>query len=305
MVFGRHPTAIGGRTHLFTMWEHGFTGVIYMLIGCIVYITCGITAVCLARQNTQPRRKYTTLIYFLLACIAVNGANPFHAASSFAGKWIFGETGCIACGFYGFLAGISQIWCLFAFSVERYIATNYKKFYKTIPSIYYTLTIIAMIGIGLFWACMPLLGWSQYGLEAPGTSCSVDYSVATDQYRSLLISMCLVTYGAPLVISYWAVSKAMTALKNTPEEEKLKDNHLLSEEQLTYLAAVFIPIALISWSGFAYIALYAAFTDRGSYITNLAGTLPPLMAKFGCILYPILIFLTRVRTMPKSSIKKP
>nr|BAR90775.1 retinochrome2 [Idiosepius paradoxus] len=303
-MFGPNPTALGGSSHLFTMWEHSFAGAIYMLIGCFVYVTCGATAVMLSRQNTQPRRKYTTLIYFLLACIAVNGANPFHAASCMAGKWIFGETGCIACGFYGFLAGISQIWCLFAFCVERYIATNFKSFYKTIPSIYYTLTVLTMIGIGLFWAFMPILGWSQYGLESPGTSCSIDYSVATEHYQSLLISMSLVTYGAPLMGSYWAVSKAMTALKNTPEEERIKDTHLLSEEQLTALAATFIPVALISWSGFAYIALYAAFTNKGAYISNLAGTLPPLMAKFGCTLYPIFIFLARVRTMPKVSIKK-
>lgn len=45
--------------------------------------------------------------------------------------------------------------------------------------------------------------------------------------------MSLVTYGAPLLASYWAVSKAMAALKKTPDEEKLKDTHLLSEEQLT------------------------------------------------------------------------
>lgn len=304
-MFGRNPSAMGGSTHLFTIWEHSFTGVLYMLIGCCVYVSCGITAIILSRQNTQPKRKYTTLIYFLLACIAVNGANPFHAASSLTGRWIFGEAGCIACGFYGFLAGIFQIWCLFAFCVERYIATNFTNFYKTIPSIYYTMTVIMMFGIGLFWACMPILGWSQYGLEAPGTSCSVDYSVATQHYQSLLISMSVVTYGAPLLASYWAVSKAMTALKKTPDEEKFKDTHLLSEDQLTALAAVFIPIAFISWSGFAYIALYAAFTNKGVYITNLAGTLPPLMAKFGCLLYPLFIFVARIRTMPKLPSKKP
>nr|UZQ18775.1 retinochrome [Doryteuthis pealeii] len=303
-MFGRNPAAMGGSMHLFTMWEHSFAGALYIIIGCCVYGGCGITAIILSRQNTQPRRKYTTLIHFLLACIAVNGANPFHAASCMAGKWIFGETGCIACGFYGFLAGISQIWCLFAFCMERYIATNFKNFYKSIPSIYYSLTILCMYGIGCFWACMPLLGWSQYGLESPGTSCSIDYSVATEQYQSLLISMSLTTYAAPLFASYWAVSKAMTALKNTPEEEKLKDNHLLSEEQLTSLAAVFIPVALISWSGFAYIALYAAFTNKGAYISNIAGTLPPLMAKFGCILYPLFIFVACVRTMPKMANKK-
>ena len=79
----------------------------------------------------------------------------------------------------------------------------------------------------------PILFSYRYGLESPGTSCSIDYSVATEHYQSLLISMSLTTYAAPLFASYWAVSKAMTALKNTPVEEKLKDNHLLSEEQLT------------------------------------------------------------------------
>ncbi|CAI9724246.1 retinochrome-like isoform X1 [Octopus vulgaris] len=304
-MFGVHHSSISSGLHTFSMWEHYVTGALYLIIGVTAFATNGLAAIVLARQNTQPRRKYSMLIYFLLTSALVNIGFPLNSSSSIAGRWLFGNFGCHFYGFIGFVVGISHIWMLFAFCIERYIATCHREFYKRMPSIYYTLLIAAMYSVGTFWAVMPLLGWGEYGLEPTGTSCTISYINATDSFQSLIMSMVIVTYSFPIVVSCYAVSKAWTALGNMSDSEKEKDRDLLSEEQLTAMATIFIPIALVSWSGFAYVSIYSAITDGGTTLSHLSVTMAPLLSKSGVILYPLIILVAGIRSIPKAESKKP
>ncbi|GAB1608315.1 retinochrome-like [Argonauta hians] len=303
-MFGNHHGMSSGLS-AFSMWEHYFTGALYLIIGVTAFATNGVATIALARQNTQPRRKYSTLIYFLLTSALVNIGFPLNSSSSIAGRWLFGTFGCTFYGFLGFVVGISHIWMLFAFCIERYLATCHREFYKRMPSIYYTLLIASMYSVGTFWAAMPLLGWGEYGLEPTGTSCTISYIHATDSFQSLIMSMVIVTYSFPVIVSCYAVSKSWSALSNMSDSEKEKDRDLLSEEQLTAMATIFIPIALVSWSGFAYVAVYSAITGAGSSVSHMAATMAPLMSKAGVILYPMIILVAGVRSIPKAESKKP
>nr|AKI33353.1 retinochrome [Sepia latimanus]AKI33357.1 retinochrome [Sepia officinalis] len=301
-MFG-NPAMTG--LHQFTMWEHYFTGSIYLVLGCFVFATCGICLILLTRQSPKPRRKYALLIHILITCMAVNGGFAAHASSSIAGRWLYGSIGCQLMGFWGFFAGMSHIWLLFAFGMERYVAVCHREFYNQMPSIYYTVIIALMYIFGTFWATMPLLGWGTYGLEVHGTACTINYSLSDESYQSFIFFLAVFSFVFPMVSGWYAVTKAWSSLSSIPDAEKEKEKDILSEEQLTALAGIFILISMISWSGFGYIAIYSAITHAGSSLSHLAGHMAPLMSKSGCALFPILIFIATARTIPKSDTKKP
>nr|BAR90774.1 retinochrome1 [Idiosepius paradoxus] len=291
--------------HQFTMWEHYFTGSIYLILGCFVFSTCGIALVLLARQNVKPRKKYAILMHVLITAMGVNGGFAAHASSSIAGRWLYGGFGCQLMGFWGFFAGMSHIWMLFAFGIERYIAVCHREFYNQMASVYFSVIIGLMYIFGTFWATMPLLGWGTYGLEVHGTSCTINYMLSDESYQSFVIFLALFSFVFPMVAGWYAVTKAWSGLSLIPDAEKEKEKDLLSEEQLTALAGIFILLSMVSWSGFGYIAIYSAVTHAGASITHLGGHMAPLMSKFGCALMPVLLFVTTARTLPKSDTKKP
>nr|AKI33349.1 retinochrome [Doryteuthis pealeii] len=301
-MFG-NPAMTG--LHQFTMWEHYFTGSIYMVLGCFVFATNGICLVLLTKQSPKPRRKYAILIHVLITGMGVNGGFAAHASSSIAGRWLYGSVGCQIMGFWGFFAGMSHIWMLFAFGMERFVAVCYRDFYNTMPSIYYTVVIGLMYVFGTFWATMPLLGWATYGPEVHGTSCTINYSLSDESYQSFIFFLAAFSFVCPLVSAWYAITKAWSGLSALPDAEKEKDKDILSEEQLTALAGIFILISSISWSGFGYVAVYSAITHAGASLTHLGGHMAPLMSKIGCALFPVLIFMATSRTIPKSDTKKP
>nr|P23820.1 RecName: Full=Retinochrome; AltName: Full=Retinal photoisomerase [Todarodes pacificus]CAA40422.1 retinochrome [Todarodes pacificus]prf//1617116A retinal photoisomerase [Todarodes pacificus] len=301
-MFG-NPAMTG--LHQFTMWEHYFTGSIYLVLGCVVFSLCGMCIIFLARQSPKPRRKYAILIHVLITAMAVNGGDPAHASSSIVGRWLYGSVGCQLMGFWGFFGGMSHIWMLFAFAMERYMAVCHREFYQQMPSVYYSIIVGLMYTFGTFWATMPLLGWASYGLEVHGTSCTINYSVSDESYQSYVFFLAIFSFIFPMVSGWYAISKAWSGLSAIPDAEKEKDKDILSEEQLTALAGAFILISLISWSGFGYVAIYSALTHGGAQLSHLRGHVPPIMSKTGCALFPLLIFLLTARSLPKSDTKKP
>lgn len=73
----------------------------------------------------------------------------------------------------------------------------------SIRTISLKLKISAVFGcilIGLFWATMPLLGWSHYSLEGAYTSCSVEWRERSASVTSYNITIFGVVYLVPVVL---------------------------------------------------------------------------------------------------------
>lgn len=61
------------------------------------------------------------------------------------------------------------------------------------------LTIIGCLVMGLFWASMPLIGWSHYSLEGAETSCSVEWKERSLNVISYNVTIFAVVYLVPLI----------------------------------------------------------------------------------------------------------
>uniref|UniRef100_A0A452IDM2 G-protein coupled receptors family 1 profile domain-containing protein n=1 Tax=Gopherus agassizii TaxID=38772 RepID=A0A452IDM2_9SAUR len=108
----------------------------------------------------------------MMVCIM---GTPFSFAASTQGRWLIGPGGCIWYGFINTLFGTVSLISLAVLSYERYCtmmgsteadATNYRKIW---------MGIFLSWMYSLFWTLPPLFGWSSYGPEGPGTTCSVNW----------------------------------------------------------------------------------------------------------------------------------
>lgn len=66
--------------------------------------------------------------------------------------------------------------------------------------------------IGIFWAIMPIFGWSQYKHEGLMISCSVEWKKKTPTVISYNICIILFVYIIPLVAFIYSNSKIIIAV---------------------------------------------------------------------------------------------
>ena len=60
--------------------------------------------------------------------------------------------------------------------------------------------VIAAFLLGLFWASMPLLGWSEYSLEGAMISCSIEWNKKTVSVMTYNMCMAIFVYLIPLFL---------------------------------------------------------------------------------------------------------
>lgn len=80
----------------------------------------------------------------------------------------------------------------------------------------YSKPLLAVAGswlYSLFWTVPPLLGWSSYGLEGAGTSCSVTWTANTPQSHSYIICLFIFCLGIPVLVMVYCYSRLLCAVK--------------------------------------------------------------------------------------------
>nr|BAR90769.1 retinochrome [Nautilus pompilius] len=278
----------------FTQTEHTVTGILYIVLGILGIIGNGTLAVMLARLKTTQASKYQLHIQFAIANILVVAGFPFTGSSSIAGRWLFGSVGCQAYSFEGMLAGIASIGFVIAVCIERYVATCCKETYRTkYPNSSNTIVLLIW-GNALFWGLMPLLGWCRYGLEPTGVSCTINYQIVDQQYKSFILALFCCCFAILWPIALICLMKAYSALARTPASERDREKEAFTEEQITAMSFTSLMLSVIGWTPFAFICLYSLLYDS-TQISHLGATLPPLLAKGSTVLHPLLYLVAGSR----------
>lgn len=111
------------------------------------------------------------------------------------------------------LAGIVSLISLAVLSYERYStmlgpteadSTNYRKV---------ALGVALSWVYSLVWTVPPLFGWSRYGPEGPGTTCSVDWTAKTANNISYIICLFISCLLVPFVVIVFCYGKLLYAIK--------------------------------------------------------------------------------------------
>lgn len=109
-------------------------------------------------------------------------------------------------------SGIVSLISLVILSYDRYSTlTVYNK-----GGLNYRKPLLAVGGswlYSLFWTVPPLLGWSSYGLEGAGTSCSVSWTANTAQSHAYIICLFIFCLGLPILVMIYCYSRLLLAVK--------------------------------------------------------------------------------------------
>lgn len=87
-------------------------------------------------------------------------------------------------------------------------ATNYKKV---------AIGVVMSWVYSLIWTLPPLFGWSRYGPEGPGTTCSVDWTTKTANNISYIICLFIFCLIVPFLVIVFCYGKLLLAIKQVSE----------------------------------------------------------------------------------------
>ncbi|XP_036376222.1 parapinopsin-like [Megalops cyprinoides] len=224
----------------------------------------------------------------LLVCML---GTPFSFAASTQGRWLIGRAGCVWYGFVNSCLGIVSLISLAVLSYERYCtmmgptqadATNYRKIGAGIALSW---------AYSLAWTTPPLFGWSTYGPEGPGTTCSVNWTARTANNISYILCLfffCLIVPFAVIVYSYGKLLHAIKQVSriNTAVSRK-------REQRVLIMVITMVICYLLCWLPYGIMALLATF-GRPGLVTPEASIIPSLLAKTSTVINPVIyIFMNK------------
>ncbi|KAM4663421.1 pinopsin-like [Discoglossus pictus] len=219
----------------------------------------------------------------LLVCVF---GTPFSFAANISGKWLFGYQGCKWYGFSNSLFGIVSLVSLSILSYERYVtvltcakadASNYRKSWTC---------IVVSWAYSLLWTVPPLLGWSSYGLESSGTTCSVMWHSRSPNNVSYIICLFLFCLVLPLLIMIFCYGHIVKIIRG----QVFRTNLTMAqkrEHRMLFMVACMVTCYLLCWMPYGLVSLITTFGSPG-IITPTISIIPSILAKSSTFINPLI-----------------
>ncbi|XP_023154023.1 vertebrate ancient opsin-like [Amphiprion ocellaris] len=224
----------------------------------------------------------------LLVCVL---GTPFSFAASTQGRWLIGEGGCVWYGFANSLFGIVSLISLAVLSYERYStmmapteadSSNYCKICLGI-----TLSWV----YSLIWTVPPLFGWSHYGPEGPGTTCSVDWKAKTANNISYIICLFVFCLLVPFLVIVFCYGKLLCAIRQVSGINASMSRK--REQRVLFMVVIMVICYLLCWLPYGTMALLATFGPPG-LVTPEASIIPSVLAKTSTVINPVIyVFMNK------------
>ncbi|XP_071750822.1 teleost multiple tissue opsin 3b [Centroberyx gerrardi] len=225
----------------------------------------------------------------MLVCIF---GTPFSFAASVHGRWLTGSQGCRWYGFSNALFGIVSLVSLSLLSYERYSTV----LRSSLPdSSDYSKAWLAIAGSWLYslaWTLPPLLGWSSYGPEGPGTTCSVQWQQRSARARSYVGCLFVFCLLLPLLLMLFCYGRILLAVRGvTRQVTRINQSSAERREARVLLMVVSMVTGyLLCWLPYGVVAMLASF-GRPGLVPPAATLIPSLLAKSSTVLNPIIYVL--------------
>uniref|UniRef100_A0A803T2G6 G-protein coupled receptors family 1 profile domain-containing protein n=1 Tax=Anolis carolinensis TaxID=28377 RepID=A0A803T2G6_ANOCA len=152
----------------------------------------------------------------------------------------------------------------------------------------------ALLGVGgswlysLIWTVPPLIGWSSYGLEGAGTSCSVRWTSETLESVTYIICLFIFCLAIPVLVMIYCYARLFYAVKQVGKLRKTSARK--REFHVLFMIITTIICYLICWMPYGVIALLATF-GRPGLVSPVASVIPSILAKSSTVFNPIIYIL--------------
>uniref|UniRef100_W5K8N9 Teleost multiple tissue opsin 2b n=1 Tax=Astyanax mexicanus TaxID=7994 RepID=W5K8N9_ASTMX len=208
-------------------------------------------------------------------------------ASSIHGRWLLGRQGCMWYGFINSCFGIVSLISLVILSYDRY--STLTVYNKKGPD--YRKPLLAVGGSWLYsvvWTVPPLLGWSSYGLEGAGTSCSVSWTEHSPQSHAYIICLFIFCLALPVLVMVYSYGRLLYAVKQVGKIRKSAARR--REYHVLFMVITTVVCYLLCWTPYSVVAIMATF-GRPGIITPVASVVPSLLAKSSTVINPVIYIL--------------
>ncbi|XP_030253573.1 teleost multiple tissue opsin b [Sparus aurata] len=279
------PQTLSPRGHLVVAVCLGFIGTFGFLSNFLV-----LALFCRYRALRTPMNLLLVSISASDLLVSVLGT-PFSFAASTQGRWLIGRAGCVWYGFVNACLGLVSMISLAVLSYERYctmMAPNVadgREYRPVLGGICFSWLY------SVAWTLPPLLGWSRYGPEGPGTTCSVDWKSQTPNnisYVVCLFTFCLVL---PFCVILYSYGKLLYTIRQVSSVSSVVSRR--REQRVLVMVVTMVVCYLVCWLPYGVAALLSTFGPR-DFLSPEASIMPSLLAKFSTVINPfIYIFMNK------------
>ncbi len=153
---------------------------------------------------------------------------PFTVVTVITGRWLFGDTACVALGFFTILSFIASVMSLGMIAINRYFYivkwNTYKDTFSKKKALLYAAAVWA-VSISL--ASPPLFGWAEYRF-IPGKSYCFVYWPSNVYFMYFMITVC---FFGPLSVMAFSYYKILSFTKNLKRRIAVSRNNLTPPPQ--------------------------------------------------------------------------
>jgi len=265
----------------------------HVLIGCILLVQ-GIPGTVIQSMalstNLRCRRAMwdpsgIVQINFIVTNLLLSILQyPFFAASSFAGRWLFGDGGCQMYAAVGFAFGIGSVHSFGLIILDLYLMTssNWLREKSTLQrGRYYFLFIFLQWQVSLLAIAPALYGaMGRFYYEPFKTACTVDFwHRGYKNYPTYIVGLTIFVYVIPLVTMLAMLLKSVQSLKKIESTNPGKSS---SKDVLQFAGqARFCGVGMVLtclWMPYAILCLYTVIFDPSTLNVYLTYA-PSLIAK--------------------------
>ncbi|KAJ3611413.1 hypothetical protein NHX12_021428 [Muraenolepis orangiensis] len=150
------------------------------------------------------------------------------------------------------------------------------------------------------WTVPPLLGWSSYGPEGPGTSCSVDWRTQTANNVSYILCLFLFCLVLPFSIILYSYSRLLLAIRQVSRVSTPLSRR--REQRVLLMVVTMVTCYLLCWLPYGVVALLSTFGPRDG-VGPEASVVPSLLAKSSTV--PSIDPAVRVHDAPSAVVLDP
>ncbi|KAG7215071.1 hypothetical protein INR49_022796 [Caranx melampygus] len=240
----------------------------------------------------------------MLVCVC---GTTLSFASSLRSRWLYGRHGCMWYGFINSCFGLHWVtYCLlsfdhFLFLVSRYRVPDLPVRPVLRPVLHppgvqqrapdYRRPLLAVGGSWLYsvvWTVPPLLGWSSYGLEGAGTSCSVTWTDRSSLSHSYIVCLFVFCLGLPVLIMVYCYGRLLHAVKQVGQIRRTAARR--REFHILFMVVTTVVCYLLCWMPYGVVAMLATF-GRPGLISPVASVIPSILAKSSTVINPVIYIL--------------
>ena len=164
---------------------------------------------------------------------------------------------------------------------------------------------------GLFWCIFPLLGWSSYGIEGIGISCSIKWQSSNVGNISYIVLLFIFSFAAPVVVICFAYMKIYYKVKSHNRSVIANVQHVVRrksggassfidqgrsqvainrERRIASIGFIMASAFCLAWMPYAVVSMMSVRSP--SSVSPLAATISSIIAKSSTCYFPVIYGIT-------------